>query len=73
MQLSFRSKVATAMVMVTAIWVGAVAVIITDGAEAEDIIMVGVIIATIAITGDLLRNSAEAASVGGLFHFSMPA
>ena len=40
------------MVMVTAIWVGAVAVIITDGAEAEDIIMVGVIIATIAITGD---------------------
>jgi len=37
------------MVMVTAIWVGAVAVIITDGAEAEDIIMVGV---TIAITGD---------------------
>ena len=52
MQLSFRSKVATATVMVTAIWVGAVAVIITDGAEAEDIIMVGVIIATIAITGD---------------------
>jgi hypothetical protein len=52
MQLSFRSKVATAMVMVTAIWGGAVAVIITDGAEAEDIIMVGVIIATIAITGD---------------------
>jgi hypothetical protein len=51
MQLSFRSKVATATVMVTAIWVGAVAVI-TDGAEAEDIIMVGVIIATIAITGD---------------------
>ena len=49
MQLSFRSKVATATVMVTAIWVGAVAVIITDGAEAEDIIMVG---ATIAITGD---------------------
>ena len=47
MQLSFRSKVATATVM--AIWVGAVAVIITDGAEAEDIIMAGV---TIAITGD---------------------
>ena len=40
------------MVMVTAIWVGAVAVIITDGAEAEDIIMVGVTIATIGITGD---------------------
>jgi len=49
MQLSFRSKVATATVMVMAIWVGAIAVIITDGAEAEDIIMVGV---TIAITGD---------------------
>jgi hypothetical protein len=47
MQLSSKSKAAT--VMVTAIWVGAVAVIITDGAEAEDIIMVG---ATIAITGD---------------------
>jgi hypothetical protein len=30
---SFKSKVAT--VMVTAIWAGAVAVIITDGAEAE--------------------------------------
>jgi hypothetical protein len=71
MQLSFRSKVATATVIVTAIWVGVVAVIITDGAEAEDIIMVGVIIATIAITCDLLRNSAEAASVGG--HFSMRA
>ena len=47
MQLSSKSKVAT--VMVTAIWVGAVAVIITDGAEGKDIIMVGV---TIAITGD---------------------
>jgi hypothetical protein len=33
MQLSSKSKEAT--VMVTAIWVGAVAVIITDGAEAE--------------------------------------
>ena len=43
---------ATATVMVTAMWVGAVAVIITDGAEAEDIIMVGVTIVTIAITGD---------------------
>ena len=51
-QLSFRSKAATATVIVTAIWVGVVAVIITDGAEAEDIIMVGVTIATIAITGD---------------------
>jgi len=48
MHLSSKSKVATATVMVTAIWVGAVAVIITDGAEAEDIIMVG---ATIATTG----------------------
>jgi hypothetical protein len=38
--------------MVTAIWVGAIVAIITDGAEAEDIIMVGVTIATIAITGD---------------------
>jgi hypothetical protein len=45
MQLSSKSKVAT----VTAIWAGAVAVIITDGAEAEDTIMVGV---TIATTGD---------------------
>jgi hypothetical protein len=36
MQLSSKLKVATATVMVTAIWVGAVAVIITDGAEAED-------------------------------------
>ena len=50
--LSSKSKVATATVMVTAIWVGAVAVIITDGAEGEDIIMVGATIATIAITGD---------------------
>jgi hypothetical protein len=41
---SFKSKVAT--VMVTAIWAGAVAVIITDGAEAEDTIMVGDTIAT---------------------------
>ena len=49
MRLSFRSKVATATVMVTAIWVGAVAVITMDGAEAEDTIMVG---GTIAITGD---------------------
>ena len=32
--------------------IAAVAVIITDGAEAEDIIMVGVTIVTIAITGD---------------------
>ena len=52
MELSSKSKVATATVTVTAIWVEAVTVIITDGAEAEDIIMVGVIIATIAITGD---------------------
>ena len=43
------------MVMVTAMWVGAVAVIIMDGAEAEDIIMVGDTIATIATTGDWLR------------------
>jgi len=49
MQLSFRSKVATATVMVMAIWVGAVAVIITDGAEAEDTITVG---DTITTTGD---------------------
>jgi hypothetical protein len=49
MQLSSKSKVATATVMVTAIWGGAVAVIITDGAEAEDTIMVG---ATIATPGD---------------------
>ena len=35
--------------MVTAIWVGAVAVIITDGAEAEDTITVG---DTITTTGD---------------------
>jgi hypothetical protein len=71
MELSSKSKVAT--VTVTAIWVEAVTVIITDGAKAEDIIMVGDTIATIAITGDWLRNSAEAASVGGLFHFSMRA
>jgi hypothetical protein len=44
---SFKSKVAT--VMVTAIWAGAVAVIITDGAEAEDTITVG---DTITTTGD---------------------
>ena len=50
MELSSKSKVATATV--TAIWVGAVAVITTDGAEAEDIIMVG---DTIATTGDWLR------------------
>jgi hypothetical protein len=48
-QLSSKSKVATVMVT---IWVGTVAVIITDGAEGEDIIMVGATIATIAITGD---------------------
>jgi hypothetical protein len=42
---SFKSKVAT----VTAIWAGAVAVIITDGAEAEDTITVG---DTITTTGD---------------------
>ena len=46
MHLSSKSRVATATVMVTAIWVGVVAVIITDGAEAEDIIMVGDTIAT---------------------------
>ncbi len=53
MELSSKSKVATATV--TAIWVEAVTVIITDGAEAEDIIMVGDTIATIATTGDWLR------------------
>jgi len=41
MERSSKSKVVT--VMVTAIWAGAVAVIITDGAEAED---------TITTTGD---------------------
>ena len=53
MHQSSKSKVATATV--TAIWVEAVTVIITDGAEAEDIIMVGDTIATIATTGDWLR------------------
>ncbi len=41
---SFRSKVAT--VMVTAIWAGAVAVIITDGAGVEGTITVGDTITT---------------------------
>ena len=47
MELSSKSKVATATV--TAIWVEAVTVIITDGAEAEDTITVG---DTITTTGD---------------------
>jgi hypothetical protein len=47
---SFRSKVAT------------VTVIITDGAEAEGIITVGVI--TITATGDWLRDSAEVVPIG---------
>jgi hypothetical protein len=47
--------------MVTAIWGAAVAVIITDGVEAEGIITAGGIIAT-----DF--NLKEAAAVGGLFH-----
>ncbi len=50
--------------MVTAIWGAAVAVIITDGGEAEGIITAGGIIAT-----DF--NLKEAAAVGGLFHVSL--
>jgi hypothetical protein len=60
---SFRSKVAT--VMVTAIWAGAVAVIITDGAEAEDTITVGDTITTKFQPSGIIL---EAASFGGLFH-----
>jgi hypothetical protein len=60
---SFRSKVAT--VMVTVIWAGAVAVIITDGAEAEDTITVGDTITTKFQTPGIIL---EAASFGGLFH-----
>jgi hypothetical protein len=65
MELSSRSKAATVMVMV--IWAGAVAVIITDGAEAEDTIMVGDTIATTG--GDLVGYFVEAASFGRPLHF----
>ena len=65
MQLSSKLKVATATVMVTAIWVGAVAVIITDGAEAEDTITVGDTITTKFQPSGIIL---EAASFGGLFH-----
>jgi hypothetical protein len=52
--------------MATVIWAGAGAVIIMGGVEAEGIITAG----AIAATDSRFRNSKEAVTAGGLFHFA---
>jgi hypothetical protein len=56
--------------VVTAIWAGAVAVIITDGAEAEDTITVG---DTITTTGDQCVILLRPPSWRPLFYLSLAA